>query len=149
MAITIRGVSELTLQVTDMRRSVKWYTENLELPIIGDDDAQEFVWLKAGDQTRIGLWLPGEREYGDKPGAHVHFAFRVETNEELEQAAKTLRSKGLDVEGPVHHPGKDRSCYVKDPDDHLIEFFTYTPEEDIPDLAAQLELKQEAMQVGE
>ena len=131
MAVKVHGVSEMTLQVRDLAEAERWYTENLELPVVGRDDENAFVWLKAGEWTRIGLWLPGEREFGDRPGAHVHFAMRV-NREDLPEVAETLRAKGLDVEGPVRHPGKDSSVYVKDPNGHLIEFFDYTPEEDTP-----------------
>lgn len=132
MAIKVHGVSELTLQVRDLAASERWYTENLELPVTGRDEENGFVWLKAGEWTRLGLWLPGEREFGDEPGAHVHFAMRVERDEVAEIAA-TLRAKGLAVEGPVHHPGKDTSVYIKDLDGHLIEYFDYEPEQDTPE----------------
>lgn len=132
VAIKVHGVSELTLQVHDLEASARWYMEHLELPVTGRDDDNAFVWLKAGEWTRIGLWLPGEREFGDEPGAHVHFAMRVNP-EDMEEVAATLRAKGLAVEGPVRHPGKNRSVYVKDPDGHLIEFFDYAPEEDTPE----------------
>jgi catechol 2,3-dioxygenase-like lactoylglutathione lyase family enzyme len=132
VAITVHGVSELTLQVRDLAASERWYTDNLDLLVAGRDEENGFVWLKAGEWTRLGLWLPGEREFGDMPGAHVHFAMRVE-GPQIPEIAATLRAKGLDVEGPVHHPGKDSSVYVKDPDGHLIEFFDYEPEEDTPE----------------
>ena len=92
---------------------------------------QGFVWLKAGEWTRLGLWLAGERQFGDRPGAHVHFAMRVD-RADLPTLADELRAKGLAVEGPVHHDGKDSSIYIKDPDGHLIEFFDYEPQKDQP-----------------
>ncbi len=132
MTVKIEGVSELTLQVTDLDASERWYTENLGLPVVGRQPEQGFVWLKAGEWTRLGLWLPGEREFGDQPGAHVHFAMRVH-REDLPKLADELRNKGVSVEGPVHHDGKDSSIYIKDPDSHLIEFFDYEPQQDQPD----------------
>ena len=33
------------------------------------------IWLAAGEHARLGLWLPGEKEFGDEGGRHVHFAF--------------------------------------------------------------------------
>lgn len=129
MTINVHGVSELTLQVTDLDATVKWYTDNLEMPVVGRDEEQGFVWLKAGEWTRLGLWLPGERQFGDEPGVHVHFAMRV-NKDAIPEIAATLRDKGLDVEGPVHHSGKTSSVYIKDPNGHLIEFFDYEPEKD-------------------
>lgn len=132
MTVKIEGVSELTLQVTNLDASERWYTENLGLPVVGRQPEQGFVWLKAGEWTRLGLWLPGEREFGDQPGAHVHFAMRVH-REDLPKLADELRNKDILVEGPVHHDGKDSSIYIKDPDSHLIEFFDYEPQQDQPD----------------
>jgi catechol-2,3-dioxygenase len=131
MAVKIEGVSELTLQVRDLDASEQWYTENLHLPVVGRQPEDGFVWLKAGDWTRLGLWLPGERQFGDRPGAHVHFAMRVARGD-IPELADQLRAKGLTVEGPVHHPGKASSIYVKDPDGHVIEFFDYEPQHDQP-----------------
>ena len=132
VAVWIEGVSELTLQVRDLAASEQWYTANLGLSVVGRDDEEGFVWLKAGEATRLGLWLPGQREFGDQPGAHVHFAMRVH-RDDLPVLAEALREKGIAVEGPVHHPGKNSSIYVKDPDAHLIEFFDYDPAEDHPE----------------
>lgn len=131
MAVKIAGVSELTLQVADLDAAERWYTENLGRRIVGRQPEQGIVWLKAGKWTRLGLWLPGTREFGDQPGAHVHFAMRVD-HADLPKLANELRAKGLAVQGPVRHDGKDSSIYIADPNGHLIEFFDYEPQKDIP-----------------
>ncbi len=94
------------------------------------------VWVKAGEWTRIGLWLSGEREFGDRPGVHVHFALRV-NKRRASGHPRAARSEGLAVEGPMHWPGKESSIYIRDPNGHLIEFFDYTPEKDTPQYAEQ------------
>ena len=131
MAVKIEGVSELTLEVADLDASERWYTTVLGLPVVGRQPAEGFVWLKAGEWTRLGLWLPGERQFGDKPGAHVHFALRVH-RDDLPKLTDELRGKGVPVEGPVHHDGKTSSIYIRDPDGHLVEFFDYEPQKDQP-----------------
>lgn len=35
------------------------------------------IWLACGASTRLGLWRPGEKEFGDEGGRHVHFALSV------------------------------------------------------------------------
>lgn len=75
----------------------------------------------------LGLWLPGKRQFGDRPGAHVHFAMRVDRCD-LPTLAGDRRGKGLGVEGPVRHDGKASSISIKDPDGHLIEFFDHDPQ---------------------
>ncbi len=136
MAINVHGVSELTLQVRDLDEAEKWFAEKLDMPVSNRQPDQGMVWVKAGEWTRIGLWLPGEREFGDRPGVHVHFALRV-NSDELLGIKERLEGKGLDVEGPVEWPGKEHSIYIRDPNGHLIEFFDYTPEKDTPQYAEQ------------
>lgn len=131
MAVKIVGVSELTLQVRDLDAAERWYTEHLGLTVVGRQPEQGIVWLKAGEWTRLGLWLPGTREFGDQPGAHVHFAMRVD-RADLPKLAGQLRAKGLNVQGPVHHDGKDSSIYIAAPNGHLIEFFDYEPQDGHP-----------------
>jgi catechol-2,3-dioxygenase len=75
------------------------------------------VWLKVGDCARLGLWTPGEKEHGDRGGAHVHFAMSV-TPERLDELAEAL---GADAEGPVEHEGGDRSLYLSDPEGNVVE----------------------------
>jgi len=136
VTINVHGVSEMTLQVRDLDEAEKWYTDNLDMPVSTRDLENGMVWLKAGEWTRIGLWLPGEREFGDRPGVHVHFALRVNKGE-LPGLKEQLEGKGLAVEGPVQWPGKEHSIYIRDPNGHLIEFFDYLPEKDTPQYAEQ------------
>lgn len=120
--MTITGVVELTLQVRDLQALEAFYTDVFGLRVLKRDDDR--VWLAAGDRARLGLWLPGEREFGDEGGAHVHYAFGVESGT-LDAIVAKLRDRGVPVRGPVEHPGGDRSIYVEHPEGNVVEAWDF------------------------
>ena len=82
------------------------------------------VWLAVGDRTRLGLWSPGAKEFGDRGGRHVHFAFAVSPGG-LRALSRRLREDGAEVQGPVEHPGGDRSIYFRDPAGNVVEAWDF------------------------
>jgi catechol-2,3-dioxygenase len=117
----VSGFAELTLQTPEPERLGRFYREVFSLRRLEDDeDHPERIWLTVGDGARLGLWTPGEKEFGDEGGAHVHFAFSVD-DEVLEEIARRARERGADAEGPVEHDGGDRSVYVTDPEGNVVE----------------------------
>jgi hypothetical protein len=68
----------------------------------------------------LGLWTPGEKEFGDEGGRHVHFALSVSPGS-LDYACRRLSDLGIDFQGPVEHPGGDRSLYCEDPAGNVLE----------------------------
>ena len=96
--MTITGVVELTLQVRDLRSLEAFYTDVFGLRVL--ERADDRVWLAAGERSRLGLWLPGEKEFGDEGGAHVHYAFGVQPGT-LDAIVGRLHERGIEVEGPV------------------------------------------------
>ena len=118
MATTVTGFCEVTLQARDPRALAAFYSRCFDLQELSRDE--ERVWLAAGDQARLGLWRPGEKEFGDAGGAHVHFAFAVPPGQ-LDAIARRARGAGVRVEGPIEHAGGDRSLYVEDPEGNVVE----------------------------
>ena len=116
------GFAELTLQARDMARLERFYAEGLGMPVLAREEDR--VWLAAGPRARLGLWTPGEKEFGDEGGAHVHYALSVDP-ERLDAVAERLRAQGADVRGPQEHAGGDRSLYVEDPEGNLVEVWDY------------------------
>jgi len=78
----------------------------------------------AGRNARLGLWEPGEKEFGDEGGAHVHFAFSAAPGR-LDALCERLRAQGADVRGPEEHDGGDRSLYVEDPEGNVVEVWDF------------------------
>jgi catechol-2,3-dioxygenase len=114
----VAGFCEVTLETGDPAALARFYVHCFELCELSRD--ADRVWLAAGDRARLGLWQRGEKEFGDRGGAHVHFAFAVAPGA-LERIADRLRSCGVSVQGPVEHPGGDRSLYVEDPEGNVVE----------------------------
>ena len=120
--MTVSGIAELTLQVRDLKALEEFYVEAFGLRVLKREDDR--VWLAAGNDARLGLWLPGEKEFGDEGGAHVHYAYSAEPGT-LDALVERLRDNSAEVKGPVEHPGGDRSIYVEDPEGNVVEVWDF------------------------
>ncbi|MDX6688325.1 MAG: hypothetical protein QOF86_4453 [Baekduia sp.] len=118
----VQGFAELTLEVRDRAVAEDFYTGVLGLTVLAREDDR--TWLAAGDHARLGLWLPGEKEYGDEGGRHVHFAFSAAPGR-LDALRERLEAAGVDHRGPEKHPGGDRSLYVEDPEGNVVEIWDF------------------------
>jgi len=120
--VSVAGLVELTLQVRDLQALEAFYTDVFALRVLKREDDR--VWLAAGERARLGLWLPGEKEFGDEGGAHVHFAFGAAPGS-LDALVARLEERGVPLRGPVEHPGGDRSVYVEDPEGNVVEVWDF------------------------
>ena len=118
----ITGFSELTLESSDPEALARFYANCFGLRELSRDDDR--IWLGAGDAARLGIWKPGEKEFGDEGGAHVHFAFAVEPGQ-LAGLHERVTAYGVEVDGPHEHDGGDRSMYVQDPEGNVVEAWDY------------------------
>jgi catechol-2,3-dioxygenase len=118
----ITGFSELTLESPDPEALARFYVDCFGLPELSRDEDR--IWLGAGDAARLGIWKPGEKEFGDEGGAHVHFAFAVEPGQ-LAGLHERVAAYGTEVDGPHEHDGGDRSMYVTDPEGNVVEAWDY------------------------
>ena len=119
----VTGVSELVLEVEDLEAAERFYSEVLELPVVDRWPDREAVWVMAGERTRIGLWKPQVGLFGSRGGVHVHFAMHIDERD-FDAAVERLRSLGHEVE-QTEFDGAGRSAYVRDPDGHLVELWTW------------------------
>lgn len=124
----LSGICELTLETADPKQLERFYTEVLGCAVLSREDDR--IWLSCGERTRLGLWTRGPKEFGDRGGRHVHFAFRVPPRG-LDRLRRRLADHGVAFEGPVEHDGGDRSIYFEDPEGNVLEiwdFFEREPE---------------------
>lgn len=119
----IDGLCELTLEARDVDAAAAFYRDVVGLREIAREDDR--IWLAVGERSRLGIWSPGEKEFGDEGGRHVHFAFRAESPEGLDALTGRLRDAGVDVRGPEEHPGGDRSIYFEDPSGNVVEAWDF------------------------
>jgi catechol-2,3-dioxygenase len=68
--------------------------------------------------------LPGEKDFGDEGGRHVHFAFSAGPGG-LDALAARLEEHGHEYRGPVEHDGGDRSLYVEDLEGNVVEVWDF------------------------
>jgi catechol-2,3-dioxygenase len=123
MSHLTRGLCELTLETPDPDALARFYRDALGFEEL-DRDPGGRIWLACGPNTRLGLWSPGEKEFGDEGGRHVHYAFSV-TSGALEEIGERLARLGVATEGPVEHDGGDRSLYFEDPEGNVVEAWDF------------------------
>jgi len=122
IAPPLEGICELTLETSDRRRLEAFYTEVYGLRLLSRD--VDRTWLACGPRTRLGLWDPGRKEFGDEGGRHVHFAFSAAPGA-LPALARRLETLGIRHRGPQEHDGGDRSIYVRDPAGNVVEVWDF------------------------
>jgi catechol-2,3-dioxygenase len=122
-----QGFAELTIEVRDLDTLERFYREIFGLRVLAREEDR--IWLAAGERARLGLWLPGPKEYGDEGGRHVHYAFSAPPGG-LERLAERLRAAAHEFRGPVEHDGGDRSLYVEDPEGNVVEVWDFFEREE-------------------
>jgi catechol-2,3-dioxygenase len=122
----LSGICELVLETDDVEGLQTFYRE-LGLSLIAEEDDR--VWLALGRRCRLGIWSPGEKEFSDRGGRHVHFALSVD-HDRLDPLSAELRQRGVEVEGPIEHEGGDRSVYFFDPAGNRVELWDFFDEGD-------------------
>ena len=127
--IRIRGIDHVVLRVSDLERSLHFYTEILDAREERRVSNLGLVQLRAGEQLIDLVPLDGQlgQSGGRGPeaeGRNVdHFALRLESFDETNLRAH-LEKHDIDP-GEVHSrygaDGFGPSMYVKDPDGNVVE----------------------------
>lgn len=118
----VDGFVELTLETRDRALLERFYTGVLGLEVLAREDDR--TWLGVGDRARLGLWTPGEKEFGDEGGVHVHYAFTA-APDRLDGLVERLQEADHPHRGPVEHDGGDRSLYFEDPEGNVVEVWDF------------------------
>jgi catechol 2,3-dioxygenase-like lactoylglutathione lyase family enzyme len=135
-------VAHVNLNVTDLARAMRFYTELLGFTVAFQYEGA-VAWLNFG-QYRDGVGGLGQGFHDlalyKVPGAAIddrrkragmnHLALRLRTPDEVDEAATLLRSKGVAIlKGPeTHKEDRDRYVYFEDPDGNMIELVASTLE---------------------
>ncbi|HEY3604990.1 MAG TPA: VOC family protein [Sporichthyaceae bacterium] len=117
------------LNVTDLERSLAFYTRVLDLQTLGrsEDADREWVFLGRDGQVLLTLWRQSDGAFdATRPGLH-HLALRVDSIEELHAVQDRLAELGVERRygGVVlHTEGADSGgVYFADPDGIRLEVF--------------------------
>lgn len=117
--------THLTAAVSDVDRSIEFYTSMCNLSLLRDrrPDGGSTVWLgpkpKDGEYPTFLLVLAK----GEVTARLDHLGFQCESREEVDEIAKLAKEKGILVEPPTDAGGVvGYFMMLSDPDGHLVEF---------------------------
>jgi catechol 2,3-dioxygenase-like lactoylglutathione lyase family enzyme len=128
----LTGLHHVTAIVADLERTTAFYRDVLGLALVresdnDDDPGARHFWFGDAQGTPGSLVsfmeYPNLEQGVEGRGSTHHFAFAVETAEELDAWREYLGSRGVAC-SEVLDRGRFRSLYVRDPDGHLLEIAT-------------------------
>lgn len=120
MKINLRS-HHIALRVTDYARARQFYTEVLEMPVLGQIPGREIEFLGIGGTT-IELMGGAEPESLAKPQAGLmHLAFEVE---DVDATYLELRDRGVTFTIEPKSVGDLRVAFFLDPDGNELELFS-------------------------
>ncbi|HEY1506327.1 MAG TPA: VOC family protein [Stellaceae bacterium] len=120
-AIRMEG---MTLAVTNVQRSVDFYTKKLGFRV-EMNSAPHFALVRVGTGPSIGLLANGHAmPKGTKPATKPQRAsIHVElSTDDLDGVYKKLKVRGVKFTEPPHDEAWERSAQARDPDGYTIEF---------------------------
>jgi glyoxylase I family protein len=125
----ITGAHHAALTVTDLDRSLAWYTDLLGLvELFGDDREEGRLRVLAHPDSG---WILGLRQYPQKPGGTFdefrtgldHFAFGVPDRAALDAWEEELRRRGDITFTPIVDTPIGSVIVFRDPDNIQLEFW--------------------------
>ena len=125
--VRIKRLGHVVIQVRNLERSVRFYTEVLNFRV-SDDASSGGVFLTAiGDHHTIGLF-PSDGDNAEIPSKGAvrlhHFAMQVETLDELFEIRVYLQERGVPIVWEGRRAmGGHTSVEFLDPDGYHLELF--------------------------
>jgi catechol 2,3-dioxygenase-like lactoylglutathione lyase family enzyme len=115
MAPTIEKISAMTLRVTNMRNSVRFYRDVLGMELLYGGERAGFTSLRAKDAQSAILNL----EQGEPVTSWGRLIFYVT---DVDALWNHLKDRGFDPEIPRDAPWGERYFHMPDPDGHELSF---------------------------
>ncbi|MEM6421214.1 MAG: VOC family protein [Pseudomonadota bacterium] len=146
------GVGHVHLRVSDLERSIAFYSD-----VLGFDVIQRFAsgaaFLSAGGyHHHLGLNTWESLGATPPPAGHTglyHVAFLYPTRAELAQAVQRVLDAGIALEGKADH-GVSEAVYFTDPDRNGIELYWDRPRDAWPvDAAGKLQMGNDRLDLAD
>lgn len=125
--VRIRKLGHVVIQVRDLQRSVRFYTEVLNFRVSDDSTTGGVFLTTVGDHHTIGLF-PSDGENAEVPSKGAirlhHFAFEVGSLEELFEVRSYLKERGVPIVWEGRRAmGAHTSVEFLDPDGYHLELY--------------------------
>lgn len=130
--IATNRIGHLVIKVRNLDRSLDFYVNTLGLKVMNRSDmgGVNVAFLSSGgrDHHELGLVEVGPDAPAPDPRSIglVHFAFRMNSDEDLVAAYRELKAAGVPISFTVNHGVAD-GVYFLDPDGHELEIYADNP----------------------
>jgi len=124
--LNVERTDFITVPVTDVERSTKFYAQSLGLPWI-NEGSQQWPEFQLGEN--LSLYLMDPTNIGQEfRGPHTaHIALRVP---DVAESRRELEAGGVEFEGEIFDTGVCHMAFFKDPDgNQLMLHRRYAPHE--------------------
>lgn len=140
-------IGHIHLKVSDLERSVRFYSEVLGFELVTRYGDQAAFLSAGGYHHHIGLntWesLGGLPPPRGTTGLY-HFAILLPNRLELARTLRRMLDQGWPIDGASDH-GVSEAIYLRDPDDNGIEIYADRPKEEWPRRDGELEMTTRAL----
>ncbi|MBF2754063.1 MAG: VOC family protein [Gammaproteobacteria bacterium AqS3] len=138
----INGVHHIAIATANMKEQLEFFSDVLGMRLLGlywmhGVKGAWHAFMEMGDESFAFAYVPGNEkvdiEYGvthagsgagvSAPGSMQHIAFNVDTPDDLMAMRDRIRSRGVNVFGPIQH-GLCQSIYFAGPEGLTLEVAT-------------------------
>jgi catechol-2,3-dioxygenase len=129
--IQLKRLGHVLIKVADVERSKAFYRDLLGFEVVEQDPAHGGVFMSLGehghtlDLSPVDDPATAQRLVQNRLGVH-HFAFQVDSYEDLKEAYFTLKDHGIEEIRAVDHVSQ-KSIYFYDPDGNRLEIYYELP----------------------
>ena len=139
----LNGIHHLAISTSNMKEQIAFFSDVLGMELVAlywmhgvkgcwhgfmklnDHCSLAFVFHPKNEnaETKIGVTHAGNGAGASSPGTMQHIGFNVDTEEELLAMRDRIRSRGVNIIGPIDH-GMCKSMYFAGPENLVLEIAT-------------------------